>query len=327
MKKFVSILAALMLVVMSAVSMVSAEDIVFSSGFSGMCKQKITNGFYYMYRDMADGGKVKEFPSFNISATSENCTVNMAWTLSKTLAFPFMTNYSQHPEVGLNPILQWRAEADGTVVFKSVEMGATFDPKIGEIRKSAIFMNPGYENPDGVTITIYKNNLKSTPIKTGLVTDKSDFTFNETIKVKKGDSISLEYDSNTSKSGDSCRGLFELTFTEGAASTSSTIKSSTTVSSKSTAASSTAASDSTGTSSTTDGTSVESTASSETGSTVESTDSSTVSENASVASQTSGTESKTDDTAGFPGWAIALIIVVVVAGGGAIAYVLVKGKK
>lgn len=319
MKKLICKIAVLALMVATIGSLTSAEDIVLSSGFQGMCKQGISNGFYYMYRDAADGGKVKEFPAFNIKSTSENLTISMAWTISITKAFPFMTDYSTHPEVGLAPILQWRATADGTAIFKVVEMGATFDEKIGEIRKTAIFMNPGAENTDGVTVTLYKNDLKSKPIKTGLVTDKSDFTFNETIQVKKGDSISLEYDSNTSKSGDSLRGLFELTFIEAATAVSSTVKSST--------AASVSTTTSTLTSVATSSTDISST----TGSVVSSNDSNLVSSknDSNISSQPSGTNSndKTEDKGGLPIWATVLIIVVVLGGGGAITYLIIKNKK
>ena len=320
MKKLICKIAVLALMVATIGSLTSAEDVVLSSGFQGICKQGISNGFYYMYRDAADGGKVKEFPAFNIKSTSENLTVNMAWTISKTQAFPFMTDYSTHPEVGLAPILQWRATADGTAIFKVVEMGATFDEKIGEIRKTAIFMNPGAENSDGVTVTLYKNDLKSKPIKTGLITDKSDFTFNETIAVKKGDSISLEYDSNTSKSGDSLRGLFELTFIEAATSVSSTVKSSTAISASNSAST---ASNSVEVSSTPDSSTTESVASGNDSSIASSKTDSNVSSNASDTTS----EDKTGEKGGLPVWATVLIIVVVLAGGGAITYLVIKNKK
>ncbi|MHB8963587.1 MAG: hypothetical protein ACYC5K_10600 [Saccharofermentanales bacterium] len=324
MKRTVGIILSLILMIGLLGSMTSAEDMVYSSGFQGMCKQGISNGFYYMYRDVADGGKVQEFPKFNIKSTTDDLSVNMAWTLSTTQAFPFMTNYSTHPEVGLNPILQWRATAKGTVIYRVVEMGATFYAEDGEVRKTAIFMNDKGENADGVTVTLYKNTDKANPIKAGLVSSTSDFTFNETISVNAGDTINLEYDSNTSKSGDATYGLFELTFIEAAAPTATKAPTSAAVSQPASTASSEAASTDESAAASTDESTEDSTTASETGSQAESTEESTVSQ--SDESSASSAAEPSDD-AKFPTWAIILIAVVVVAGAGAVAYVIIKGKK
>lgn len=320
MKRTIGIILSLILMLGLLGSMTSAEDMVYSSGFQGMCKQGISNGFYYMYRDVADGGKVKEFPAFNIKSESENMSVNMAWTISKTKAFPFMTNYSTHPEVGLNPILQWRATAKGTVIYRVIEMGATFYAEDGEVRKTAIFMNDKGENADGVTVTLYKNTDKANPIKAGLVSSTSDFAFNETISVAAGDTINLEYDSNTSKSGDATYGLFELTFVEAAVPTATKAPTSAAISQTASITSSEATSTDESAVVSTD----ESIAISETGSQVESTDESIISQ--SDESAASSTDEPAD-SAKFPTWAIILIAAVVVGGASAVAFVIKKGKK
>ncbi|MHB1453020.1 MAG: hypothetical protein ACYCYM_03550 [Saccharofermentanales bacterium] len=320
MKRTIGIILSLVLMIGLLGSMTSAEDMVYSSGFQGMCKQGISNGFYYLYRDVADGEKVKEFPKFNIKSTSDDLTVNMAWTISTTQAFPFMTNYSTHPAVGFNPILQWRATAKGTVIYRVIEMGATFYTEDGEVRKTAIFMNDKGENADGVTVTLYKNTDKANPIKQGLVSSTSDFTFNETIAVNAGDTINLEYDSNTSYNGDATYGLFELTFVEAAAPTATKAPTSAATSQAASAASSEAASTDESVAVSTE----ESMASSEAGSQAESTVDSTILQ--SDESSASSAAEPVDD-AKFPTWAIILIVAVVVAGAGAVAYVILKGKK
>lgn len=325
MRKSIGIILTLVLIIGMAGSPASAETMVYSSGFQGMCKQGTSNGFYYMYRDVADGGKVKEFPAFNIKSTSEDLTVNMAWTISTTKAFPFMTNYSTHPEVGLNPILQWRAPSKGTVLYRVIEMGATFYTEDGEVRKTAIFMNDKGENADGVTVTLYLNDQKSSPIKQGLVSSTSDFVFDETIEVETGDTINLEYDSNTSKSGDATYGLFELTFIEEVAATPTTAPTSAPTAAPTDEESSEDASTEVSEDASSDDSDAESEAAQSDEESQAGSDESVAESQDAESSVTS--EDGSDDDAGFPVWAIILIAAVVVGGAGAVFYVIKKNKK
>lgn len=324
MKKSLGIILTLVLILGMAGSLVSAETMVYSSGFQGICKQGTSNGFYYMYRDVANGGTVQEFPAFNVLSIQDEYELRMAWTLSTTQIFPFMTNYSYHPEVGLNPILQWRAPSDGTVLYRVVEMGATFYAEDGEVRKTAIFMNDKGGNDDGVTVTLYLNDQKNSPIKQGLVSSSSDFTFDETIEVKAGDTINLEYDSNTTKNGDATYGLFELTFIEDEAATPTTAPTTAPTIAPTEEISS----------------ADESQAESVDGSAVQSEDESTIAsseDESQNASEESAVDSQADessvssvddqDDTGFPVWAIVLIAIVVLGGAGAVIFVVNKNKK